>query len=99
MEIPLNTNRRRQEMVAREDKRKMRITVGSRFTWKLAAPAALAMLLTCGTGAWAQSEPASSESVSDLKSEVRELQKEIHELKGEVTTIRSQEAIVPPPAP
>ena len=86
-------------MVAREDKRKMRITGGSRFTWKLAAPAALAMLLTCGTGAWAQSEPASSESVSDLKSEVRELQKEIHELKGEVTTIRSQEAIVPPPAP
>ena len=57
------------------------------------------MLLTWGTGAWAQSEPASSESVSDLKSEVRELQKEIHELKGEVTTIKSQEAIVPPPAP
>ena len=57
------------------------------------------MLLTCGTAAWAQSGPASSESVSDLKSEVRELQKEIHELKSEVTTIKTQEAIVPPPAP
>ncbi len=32
----------------------MRITVGRRFTSKLAAPAALAMLLTCGTAAWAQ---------------------------------------------
>jgi hypothetical protein len=73
----------------------MRITVGRRFTAKLAAPAALAMLLTCGTAARAQD--ASSESVSDLKSEVRELQKEIHELKGEVTSIRTQEAIVPPP--
>jgi Putative beta-barrel porin-2, OmpL-like. bbp2 len=46
---------------------------------------------------WAQSsDPASSESVSDLRSEVRELQKEIHELKGEVTTIKSQAAVAPP---
>ncbi len=74
----------------------MRITVGRRFTAKLVGPAALAMLLTCGTAARAQ-DSASAESVSDLKSEVQELQKEIHELKGEVTTIKSQEAIVPPP--
>jgi len=74
----------------------MRITVGSRFTSKLAAWGALALLLTCGPlAAWAQD--ASSESVSDLKSEVQELQKEIHELKGEVTTIKSQQALVPPP--
>jgi Putative beta-barrel porin-2, OmpL-like. bbp2 len=74
----------------------MRITVGRRFTSKLAAPAALAMLLSCGTVAWAQSS-ASSESVSDLKSEVQELRKEIRELKGEVTTIKTQAAIVPTP--
>ena len=73
----------------------MRITVGRRFTAKLAGPAALAMLLTCGTAAWAQS--ASGESVSDLRSEVQGLQKEIHELKGEVQTVRSQQALVPPP--
>src|ERR1700726_531014 len=77
-------------------KEEMRITVGSRFTAKLAGPAALAMLLSLGAAAWAQE--ASSESVSDLRSEVRELQKEIHELKGQVNTIKSQEAIVPPPA-
>jgi len=40
----------------------MRITVGSRFTAKLAGPAALAMLLSLGTAAWAQE--ASSESVN-----------------------------------
>ena len=73
----------------------MRITVGSRFTSKLAAPAALAMLLMWGPGVWAQD--ASSESVSDLKSEVRELQKEVQELKGEVTTIQSDQELVPPP--
>ena len=73
----------------------MRITVGSRFTAKLAGPAALAMLLSLGTAAWAQE--ASSESVSDLRSEVQELQKEIHELKGEVQTVKSQQALVPPP--
>ena len=76
-------------------KRGMRITVGSRFTAKLAGPAALAMLLSLGTAAWAQE--ASSESVSDLRSEVRELQKEIHELKGEVQTVKSEQALVPPP--
>ena len=73
----------------------MRITVGSRFTAKLAGPAALAMLLSLGTAGWAQE--ASSESVSDLRSEVRELQKEIHELKGQVETVKSQQALVPPP--
>lgn len=74
----------------------MRIKVGSRFTSRLAVSGALALLLTCGPlAAWAQE--ASSESVSDLKSEVQELQKEIHELKGEVTTIKSQQALVPPP--
>jgi hypothetical protein len=73
----------------------MRITVGSRFTAKLAGPAALAMLLSLSAAAWAQE--ASSESVSDLRSEVRELQKEIHELKGEVQTVKSQQALVPPP--
>jgi hypothetical protein len=73
----------------------MRITVGSRFTSKLAAPAALAMLLTCAP--WARAQDASSESVGDLKSEVRELQKEVQELKGEVTTIKSDEELVPPP--
>jgi hypothetical protein len=75
----------------------MRRKAGSRFTSKLAAPAALAVLLMWGPGVWAQD--ASSESVSDLKSEVQELQKEIHELKGEVTTIKTQQAIVPPPPP
>ena len=56
------------------------------------------MLLTRGPVVWAgSSDPASSESVSDLKSEVQELQKEIRELKGEVTTIKAQAAIVPPP--
>jgi hypothetical protein len=74
----------------------MRITVGRRFTSKLAAPAALAMLLTCGTAAWAQ-DSASAESVNDLKGEVQELQKEIHELKGEVATVKAQQDIVPPP--
>lgn len=75
----------------------MRITVGNRFTSKLAAPAALAMLLTCGAAAWAgSSDPASGESVGDLKSEVQELQKEIKELKSEVGTIKSQAAVAPP---
>lgn len=73
----------------------MRITVGNRFAAKLAGPAAFAMLLGLGTAAWAQE--ASSESVSDLRSEVRELQKEIHELKGQVETVKSQQALVPPP--
>jgi len=73
----------------------MRITVGSRFTAKLAGSAALAMLLSLGTAAWAQE--ASSESVNDLRSEVKELQKEIHELKGQVETVKAQEALVPPP--
>src|ERR1700719_400207 len=69
----------------------MRRTVGSRFTAKLAGPAALAMLLSLGTAAWAQD--ASSESVNDLRSEVKELQKEIHELKGQVETVKSQQAL------
>jgi hypothetical protein len=53
------------------------------------------MLLTCGP--WARAQNASSESVGDLKSEVRELQKEVQELKGEVTTIQSDQELVPPP--
>ena len=48
-------------------------------------------------GPWRGPRTASSESVSDLKSEVQELQKEIHELKGEVATVKSQQATVPPP--
>jgi len=53
------------------------------------------MVLASGPAAWAQS--ASSESVVDLKSEVRELQKEVQELKGEVTTIKSDQELPPPP--
>jgi hypothetical protein len=64
----------------------------------LAVPLALAVVLMLGPAVGAQTDPASSESVNDLKGEVRELQKEIHELKGEVTTIKAQEAVVPPPA-
>src|ERR1700733_3796856 len=74
----------------------MRITVGRRFTAKLAAPAALAMLLTCAPAVRAQ-DGASAESVADLRSEVQELQKEIHELKGQVTTVQEQQELVPPP--
>jgi Putative beta-barrel porin-2, OmpL-like. bbp2 len=95
MEIPVNRNRRRQQLAAREDMREMRITVGSRFSSKLVGSAAFAVLLTCGPVVWAQT--ASSESVGDLKSEVQELQKEVRELKGEVTTIKSEQALVPPP--
>src|SRR5579863_6755943 len=76
--------------------REMRIKVGSRFTSKLAAPAAFALLLTYGPAVRAQD--ASSESVGDLKSEVQELQEEVHELKGEINTIKTQENVVPPPA-
>jgi len=74
----------------------MRIKVGSRFTSKLAAPAAFALLLTCAPLARAQD--ASSESVGDLKSEIQELQKEVHELRGEVNTIKTDQTEVPPPA-
>jgi len=74
----------------------MRITVGNRFSSKLVAPTALAVLLWCGPLAWAQGG-ASSESVGDLKSEIQELQKEVHELKGEVTTIKTDQELVPPP--
>jgi Putative beta-barrel porin-2, OmpL-like. bbp2 len=74
----------------------MRVTVKNRFTSKLAAASAFAMLLTWGAAAYAQI-PASTESVTDLRNEVQELQKEIHELKGSINNIKAQQAIVPPP--
>jgi hypothetical protein len=79
----------------------MRIVNVNRFVPKVVTIAGLALMLGVTGTSWAQSggDPGSTESVTELKSEVNELKQEVTELKGEVGTMRQQASVAAPAAP